>query len=392
MSGEQSSGPGARANENTPPRMPGAPGTTPDFLLSHATGSVRSTGSRHTTSDPDEARALLASGAAGIVVGALPFDTSAPVALTVPDRWVATETPLEPPAFYRGVRPPTTRVVRATDSRTHLSRVSDAVTELGSDGPLDKVVLARELHLRADTPIDAAALAARFIDLSPTGDGFLADLSPAGPEYTGHRLVGSSPELLIRRKGPLVEAFPLAGSAARTGDADTDLDAARALTESAKDQVEHAYVVESLRESLGPLCRAVSAPPTPMITSTRSMLHLGTPVTAELRSTDTTALDLARAVHPTPAVCGHPTELAADWIRRHEGDRRFYAGAVGWCDAAGDGTWVVAIRCLELAPDGLTATAWAGGGIVAASNPVSEYRETEAKFRAVLDATGVSRG
>lgn len=391
MSGEHSSGPGARAHGNTPPRMPGAPGTTPDFVLSHATGSVRSRGARLTTADIDEARHLLRSGEAGIVVGALPFDTTAPAALTVPDEWIATDTPLEPPAFYRGLRPPTTHKVRETDSRTHLARVTEAIAELGSTSALGKVVLARELRLRAETPIDAAALAARFIDLSPTGDGFLVDLSPAGPEYVGHRLIGSSPEVLIRRKGDLVEAFPLAGSAARTGDADADLDAARALSESAKDLDEHAYVVDSLRDSLGPLCRSVSAPASPVVTSTRSMLHLGTPVTAELRSSDTTALDLARAVHPTPAVCGHPTALAADWIHEHEGDRRFYAGAVGWCDASGDGTWMVAIRCLELAPDGLTATAWAGGGIVAASDPTAEFRETEAKFRTVLEATGISR-
>lgn len=70
-----------------------------------------------------------------------------------------------------------------------------------------------------------------------------------------------------------------------------------------------------------------------------------------LRDKSTTAIDLALPLHPTPAVGGVPTKAASELIAKLEGDRGFYAGAVGWCDASGDGHWVVAIRCAQLSAD-----------------------------------------
>ena len=63
-----------------------------------------------------------------------------------------------------------------------------------------------------------------------------------------------------------------------------------------------------------------------------------------------------------------------------------YCGAVGWVDAAGNGTWAVAIRCAELAEDRMSARLVAGGGIVAESEPLAELAETQAKFQAMLSA------
>jgi menaquinone-specific isochorismate synthase len=96
-------------------------------------------------------------------------------------------------------------------------------------------------------------------------------------------------------------------------------------------------------------------------------------------------LELVRALHPTPAVCGTPRDLALAFIRAHEGfDRRRYAGAVGWVDARGNGTWAVSIRCAEL--DGSSARVYAGNGIVADSDPETELAETRAKLQAMLSA------
>ncbi|MCP2288897.1 chorismate binding enzyme [Nocardia amikacinitolerans] len=88
------------------------------------------------------------------------------------------------------------------------------------------------------------------------------------------------------------------------------------------------------------------------------------------------ALELAAALHPTPAICGTPTAAAARLIAELEGDRGFYAGAIGWCDAGGNGEWMVSIRCAELAADGRSLLAHAGGGIVAESDPAAELAET----------------
>ncbi|MDJ0483176.1 chorismate-binding protein, partial [Rhodococcus pyridinivorans] len=127
------------------------------------------------------------------------------------------------------------------------------------------------------------------------------------------------------------------------------------------------------------------------VTSTRQLWHLGTPIEGRLHDPGVTALDLALAVHPTPAICGTPTAAARDLILATEGDRGFYAGALGWCDAAGDGEWLVTIRCAVLDADGVGLTAYAGGGIVADSDPADELAETTVKFGTVLDALGVLR-
>ena len=85
-----------------------------------------------------------------------------------------------------------------------------------------------------------------------------------------------------------------------------------------------------------------------------------------------------------------PTAAAVDLIAELEGDRGFYAGAVGWCDAHGDGRWVVAIRGAQLSADRRTALATAGGGIVAESDADDEVEETTTKFRTILQALGLS--
>ena len=96
-------------------------------------------------------------------------------------------------------------------------------------------------------------------------------------------------------------------------------------------------------------------------------------------------LSLARALAPTPALGGHPRNAAIELITANEGfTRGRYGGAVGWVDAAGNGTWAVTIRCAEFSPDRRSARLVAGGGIVADSEPHAELAETQAKFQAML--------
>ena len=102
-----------------------------------------------------------------------------------------------------------------------------------------------------------------------------------------------------------------------------------------------------------------------------------------------TALDLAELLHPTPAVGGWPRQEALKFIADSGEERRFYAGTVGWCDAEGNGDWVVAIRCAELDLAHNSATAWAGGGIVVDSRPSDEVQETRDKLRTILRALGI---
>lgn len=362
------------------------PTTAPDFLLSRATGSVRTQGSVASYTDVDKAIDDIEAQRVEMVVGALPFDLDKPAALTVPKTIVHEPGALEPPAYFRqqnltseisGVDP---------DTHEHLRRVEAAVATINASR-LEKVVLARAVDIEFNGPVDPMLVAARLIDLSNHRDGFAADLTPAG--YDGAMLVGASPEVLVKKQGNIVSAFPLAGSAARSADPAEDHAAGQHLINSSKDLREHAFVVDHLAEILGPLCSEFHAPSKPQLVQTNEMWHLGTPISGTLKKPGTTALELAVLCHPTPAICGTPTAAAKSLICTAETDRGFYSGAVGWCDENGDGEYMVAIRCAEVAGDGLTARAWAGGGIVEDSDPEAELEETTAKLQTIVRAMGI---
>ncbi len=139
----------------------------------------------------------------------------------------------------------------------------------------------------------------------------------------------------------------------------------RRVGRSAKNRHEHQLVVDAVSDTLLPLCKQLTIAAAPRLRGTRALWHLSTPITGLLSHTSTTAMDLALALHPTPAVGGMPRKAASELIAGPEGDRGFYAGAVGWCDAQGDGQWVVSIRCAQLSADRRIVLAHPGGGIVA---------------------------
>src|SRR5207247_1750932 len=105
----------------------------------------------------------------------------------------------------------------------------------------------------------------------------------------------------------------------------------------------------------------------PRIRTLKNVHHLWTPVHARLAS-GVHVLELVRALHPTPAVCGAPRDAALRWIGAHEPlGRGWYTGAVGWFDARGDGAFSVAIRA-AVVEEG-EAWLYAGAGIVDGSDP-----------------------
>lgn len=255
----------------------------------------------------------------------------------------------------------------------------DAALDRLRDGVLDKVVLARTMEVDAGRALDPRRLVHRLRAVDPDCFAF------AAPTGTGSVLVGASPELLVSRRGTQVRANPLAGSAPRAGDPEEDRANAEALGSSAKDRQEHAVVVEAVFAALHPLCSELHHDPDPVLLSTANVWHLSTRFRGTLREPAPTALTLAAALHPTPAVAGTPTPAALDLIAALEPfDRGCYAGPVGWVDANGDGEWAIALRCAELV--GERATLFAGAGIVPDSDPALELDETERKFRAFLDS------
>ncbi|MBC9207987.1 isochorismate synthase [Roseomonas aerophila] len=261
----------------------------------------------------------------------------------------------------------------------------EAAQGAGRREVLTKIVLSRSLLARADAPIDLQGLLRR-LSADPSVTGFLVPLPPRGG--APRVLAGATPELLLSKTGARILSHPLAGSARREVDAAADSANAAALARSDKDRREHAIVADFILDTLAPYCRQLSAPQGTTLTSTNSMWHLGTRIEGELKDASISSAELAAALHPTPAVCGLPRAHAARLIGEIEAyDRDFYAGAVGWCDAAGDGAWYVSIRCAEIA--GNTARLYAGAGIVPGSDPWAEAAETGAKYGALLAALGI---
>jgi isochorismate synthase len=360
----------------------------PSFVLSGPAGTIVAEGIQTGYDDIATAAAALADGSADVVVGALPFDIRGKAALLAPTSVTFTQAlPTWPTAA-----PPPVRIAQTLPSPAeHRARIRTALDYLTDhESALQKVVLARALRMVADSPLDERAILQRLAaDAEATA--YLADLSPAGGDYTGCVLVGASPELLVARSGDVVTCQPFAGSAARSVDPATDAANGAALAESGKDRHEHQLVVDTMRAALTPLCAELDVATQPQLSRTAALWHLSTPIRGRLRDTAITAIDLALALHPTPAVGGVPTQDAVDLIAELEGDRGFYAGAVGWCDARGDGRWVVAIRGAQLSADRREALAQAGGGIVAESDADDEVAETTTKFRTIMSALGVQQ-
>lgn len=361
----------------------------PPFALFGPGGPMVADGVRSRYHQVDAAQAALRAGNVPIVLGALPFDVHGPAALLTPHAVLRTDTLQHWPM---GPLPSVRIVAELPPPADYRARISLARGQLTApDSTLQKVVLARALRLAADNPLDARVIVRRLMAADPGAYGYLVDLTPAGRDYSGMALVGASPELLVARDGERVMCQPFAGSAPR--DADPELDAANgaALAGSAKNRHEHQLVIDTMRAALQPLCADLVIAAEPRLSRTAALWHLCTPISGRLRDSSTTALDLALALHPTPAVGGVPTKAAVQLIATLEGDRGFYAGAAGWCDAQGNGQWVVSLRCAQLSADRRSVLAHAGGGIVAESDPHDEVNETTTKFATILAALGVDQ-
>ncbi len=239
-----------------------------------------------------------------------------------------------------------------------------------------KVVLARGVRVRAAT-FDWARTLRRLRAGYPTCTLFAV--------ARGERcFLGATPERLVRVEEGRVGAMALAGSAPRGRTEEEDGRLGTMLMGSAKDRIEHAVVVEELREAISAACASVSVADAPSLLTFRNVQHLYTPITARLRDRST-VLDLVGRLHPTPAVGGVPRDDALGWIRRHEGlDRGWYAGPVGWMDRDGEGEFDVAIRSALVRRE--EALLYAGCGIVGDSNPDEEYAESNLKLRPMLSA------
>ena len=323
-----------------------------------------------------------------IALGALPFLPGAAAELVVPAVLVAKDAsgrawvtriddadePLAPPvepepvAASWSIRP-------GVDVDHYLAAVA-AARDAVREGRMDKAVIARPIDVESDRPIDVHAVLRRLKATFGSSHRFSID-----------GFIGASPELLVGVDGDVVSAFPLAGTTRTTGDPALDAKLAAELQASPKNRIEHRAAIEMVRDTLLPFCSYLDWAPEPEIVKVANVQHLGSRAEGMLSHPAAKVTELVRALQPTPAVGGYPREAAIDLITAFEGfERGVYGGAVGWCDAAGNGRWAVSLRCAELSADRRAARLVAGGGIVADSEPRAELAETQAKFQAMLSA------
>lgn len=255
--------------------------------------------------------------------------------------------------------------------------VSDAIEYIRA-GRVDKVVLARDEVHTAESDIDPRWLLGRLATSYRDTWAFAVD-----------GLVGGTPELLVRSDKGLVTSRVLAGTIRRTGSDDQDLALAASLARSSKDLVEHEFAVRSVEAALRPHCSSMNVPDAPFVLHLPNVMHLATDVSGALAD-GASSLTLAASLHPSAAVCGTPTREAALVIDELEHmDRGRYAGPVGWIDACGDGEWGIALRSGQIDIENpCRIRLFAGCGIVAGSDPVSEVAESVAKLAPMREALG----
>ncbi len=250
--------------------------------------------------------------------------------------------------------------------------------EMIRKGMLKKVVMARPMQARGNRAVDVPAMLENLSESCPSCFRFMFEFS------AGRIFAGATPERLVSVSGAKFSTAAIAGSIRRGEFSSEDELLGQQLFESAKDQSEHEFVLNEIREKMSPLAETVYVDSAPKLLRLPNIQHLRTDITGTLRQNHN-ILNIVAALHPTPAVGGVPGEAALRVIRELEGfERGWYAAPVGWVDANGDGDFVVAIRSGLFHEN--VATLFGGAGIVADSDPQKEWDETGLKIHFLLNA------
>jgi anthranilate synthase component I len=199
-------------------------------------------------------------------------------------------------------------------------------------------------------------------------------------------IVGSSPEMLVRVEGHLVQTHPIAGTRPRGRTEDEDMRLAEELKRNEKERAEHVMLVDLGRNDIGRVAAygSVKVPTYMALERYSHVMHLVSVVEGKLDEAHD-RLDALVACFPAGTVSGAPKVRAMEIIAELENRRRgVYAGAVGYLDFAGNLDFCITIRTVQIEKG--IAYVQAGAGIVADSNPEAEYEETKAKAGAVIRA------
>lgn len=279
-------------------------------------------------------------------------------------------------------------VVTAQDFQSNLSKAKfmamvEKAKEYIRAGDIFQVVLSQRLSCPVqDEPFE---IYRRLRSINPSPYLYYLDLGEL-------KLIGSSPEMLVRVKGKEVENGPIAGTRPRGKTADEDKALAAELLANAKERAEHVMLVDLGRNDLGRVCEYGSVRVERMLEVEyfSHVMHLVSEVKGKLRP-EYSAFDALKVCFPAGTLSGAPKIRAMEIIEELEPTRRgAYAGAIGYLSFTGDLDSCITIRTVLIKDQ--TAYIQAGAGIVADSDPEREYEETLNKARALMVAVNPRQG
>lgn len=257
------------------------------------------------------------------------------------------------------------------DFRTWGKNIKTALDAISS-GSLDKVVLARKTTLQFLQPLSLWSCLNHLKEKVKSATLFAFQLSPS------LCFLGATPEKLFEREGNLLSADALAGTQPRGATAEEDLQYEQVLRNSTKDRREFNIVKEFLHKAISPLSQKIQWDRNDRILKASHVQHIHNRLNATLRS-GIFDEELIDALHPTPALGGHPRDKASLLLNQLEHfDRGWYGGPIGVISSQGANLYV-AIRSALIRENAMHL--FAGTGIVQGSIAEKEWDELEQKIR-----------
>jgi anthranilate synthase component 1 len=240
-------------------------------------------------------------------------------------------------------------------------------------------------RLSRQTPAAPLSIYRALRRLNPSPYMFFFDFDGLVDE-TPFYLIGASPEVHVRLEGRTAALRPIAGTRHRGQSPEEDAALEEELLADPKERAEHVMLVDLARNDLGRVCEygTVHVPERMVIERYSHVMHIVSHTEGKLHPQHD-AFDLLRATFPAGTVSGAPKIRAMEIIDELEGEPRGpYAGAVGYFSYDGSMDTCIAIRTMMMR--GQTVSVQAGAGIVADSDPESEYQETMNKAKALAVA------
>lgn len=271
-----------------------------------------------------------------------------------------------------------TSVMGDEDYKTAISKIKKYIF----DGDIFQVVPSRKIKFQPDVPPFQIYRALRAVNPSPYM--YFLKLGKI-------RVVGSSPEILVKHSNDRTVLRPIAGTRPRGKNREEDDHLANDLLSDQKEVAEHIMLVDLGRNDLGRICEpgSVKVEEFKIIERYSHVMHIVSQCVGKLRS-DKTVYDVLRASLPAGTVSGAPKIRAMEIIDELENNHRgIYAGGLGYISFTGEMDMAIIIRTIVM--DDTSAYLQAGGGIVYDSDPEAELQETKNKMAGMLRALEFAR-